>query len=148
MRSLFQVTFLRRQQKLRKVVVSALRRQSYAWHVNDASRAMRKWKELVRRRREDDRLNLEISRISAATAFSPMTPRGARAHTAGRGLRSGSHGVSVVGGAGTNAVGVTSGGSYGEMMDEGNDGGTPSFDRSPFSPTVNSARRLWDKADD
>lgn len=127
----YQVAFLRRQQKLRKVVVSALRRQSYAWHVNDTSRAMRKWKELVRRRREDERLSLELSRISAV---SPTTPLGARA------LASGLRSYAMSGGGG-GAVG----------MDGRGGDGTPSFYRSPFSPATadnNSLtrRRLWDQA--
>lgn len=133
-----QVAFLRRQQKLRKVVVSALRRQSYAWHVNDASRAIRKWKEFVRRGRDDDRLSLELSRISAV---SPMTPLETRVHASalgsysvlGRGTLSGSRGYGG-GGGGAGGGDVT----------------TPSFYRSLFSPAISNSgkssttrRRLW-----
>lgn len=94
---------LRRQQKLRKVVVGALRRQSYAWHVSDASRAIRKWKELVRRGRDADRLSLELSRISA---ISPMTPMGV-------GVGSGAWRASEPGSYGKEAAAVSGGGGSG-----------------------------------
>lgn len=125
-----QVAFLRRQQKLRKVVVSALRRQSYAWHVNDASRAMRKWRELVRRGREDDRLSLELSRISM---LSPMTPMEIRTQASGQGDI------------------TMSGGSVGRDDGDMRVGGSiPSSYRSVLSPDAagdhSSSRRLWAQA--
>lgn len=117
--------------------MGALRRQSYAWHVNDASRAMRKWKEHVRRRREGERLLFELSRISAVSTSSPLTPRSARAHTAGSWtmtpLGFGSGLASAVRGPGT------------ESEERGSAG---LYNRSPLSPALNSARRLWEDRTD
>eukprot|EP00904_Undaria_pinnatifida_P001519 jgi/Undpi1/11368/HiC_scaffold_30.g13665.m1 len=110
------VMLLRRQQKLRKVVVGALRRQSYAWHVSDASRAIRKWKELVRRGRDADRLSLELSRISA---ISPMTPMG---------------------------VGVGSGQSDGGGAGDALSFYRSTFPANGGSSKLSTRRRLWDQA--
>lgn len=114
--------------------MSAIRRQNFAGHVMDISSAMRKWKQLVRRCRENERLSLEIA------AFSPMTPmRAAGATSAGR-----SGGGGLVAAAGVRG--------YGMGVEEGKGEVTPSFYRSPFPATSaadrssSTRRRLWDQS--
>lgn len=136
----FQVIRLKRHQKLRRVVVSAIRRQNFAGHVMDISSATRKWKQLVRRCRENERLSLEIA------AFSPMTPMRAGATSSAR--RSGGSGGGGL--AAAAAVGVRG---YGTGVEEGKGEVTPSFYRSPFPATSaadrsssTTRRRLWDQS--
>eukprot|EP00752_Nemacystus_decipiens_P016258 g14538.t1 len=129
-------------QKLRKVVVSAIRRQNLTGRVNDAASAVRKWKQFVRRCREDERLSREVA------AFSPMTPMGARLRAAPGGLgesfaRSAERSGRREGG----GVGVTGVRGYG-IGGEGET--TPSFYRSPTFPAAAerscTRRRLWDQS--
>lgn len=92
--------------------MGALRRQSYAWHVSDASRAMRKWKELVRRGRDADRLSLELSRISSISPVTPMEV-GTGVRVGARGWRSSgpaSYGKEAMGSSAATPVVAGSGG--------------------------------------
>lgn len=107
---------------------------------------MRKWKQFVRRCREDDRLSREVA------AFLPMTPMGARPRAASRGPgesfamsaeRSGGGSGRRDGGGGV-MTGIRG---YG-MGGEGET--TPSFYRSPTFPAAaersSTRRRLWDQS--
>lgn len=137
---------LKLHQKLRKVLVSAIRRQNLTGRVNGSASAVRKWKQFVRRCREDERLTREIA------AFSPMTPMGARIRAASGGPgesfavpaeeRSGDSGRRRREGGGVAGVRGYGMGGEGETT-------TPSFYRSPTFPAAaersSTRRRLWDQ---
>lgn len=133
-----QLARLKLHQKLRKVLVSAIRRQNLTGRVNDPASVMRKWKQFVRRCREDERLSREVA------AFSPMTPMGARLRALSGGPGE-SFAVSPERGGGV----VTGIRGYG-MGGEGET--TPSFYRSPTFPaaaersSTSTRRRLWDQS--
>ena len=127
--------------------MSAIRRQNLTGRVNDTASAVRKWKQFVRRCREDERLSREVA------AFSPMTPMGARLRTAFGGPPGESFAMSAErnnksggrregGGVGVAGVRVYGMGGDGET--------TPSFYRSPTFPAAaersSTRRRLWDQA--
>lgn len=146
-----QLARLKLHQKLRKVLVSAIRRQNLTGRVNDPASAVRKWKQFVRRCREDERLSREVA------AFSPMTPMGARLRAASGGPPGESFAMSAErrdngsGGSGRReggGVGVMTG-IRGYGMGGGSEG-TPSFYRSPTFPAAaersSTRRRLWDQS--
>lgn len=142
-----QVARLKLHQKLRKVLVSAIRRQNLTGCVNDPASAVRKWKQFVRRCREDERLSREIA------AFSPMTPMGARLRAASGGPGGESFALSAERGGGGHSGGHRREGGGGLMGVRGygmGGGGetTPSFYRSPTFPAAaessSTRRRLWD----
>eukprot|EP00903_Cladosiphon_okamuranus_P010836 g10237.t1 len=137
---------LKLHQKLRKVLVSAIRRRNLTGRVNDTASVMRKWKQFVRRCREDERLSREVA------AFSPMTPMGARLRAASGGPGE-SFAISAERSGGGSGRRVAGGGvmtgirGYG-MGREGET--TPSFYRSPTFPAAaersSTRRRLWDQS--
>lgn len=129
---------LKRHQTLRKVVVAAIRRQNLTPQVTDAPSAMRKWKQLVRRCRENDRLSQELAGLAE---MSPLTPVVARQRaSAGRRVSDAMSGGRSSGGWGGGGVR-----GYGE----GRGDATPSFSRSPFPASAversSARRRLWDE---
>lgn len=122
--ALEQVISLRRNMKLRRVIISAIRRESYAWHTSDLTLAMRKWREFVRKSVEDETSSMEISRMSSAP---PMTPNGPRSIASGldESLRDIDKGC--------------------EGHEEGL--GTSSLPRSPTAEDNFIMRRLWDPSE-
>lgn len=127
---------LKRHQALRKAVVAAIRRQNLTPQVSDAPSAMRKWKQLVRRCRENERLSQELAGLAE---MSPMTPALARPR-ASAGWR-----VSDAMSGGRSNGGRDGGGVRGYGEGEV----TPSFYRSPFPASAaersSARRRLWDE---
>jgi hypothetical protein len=59
------VLFLKRLQKLRMVVIGALRRQTYEWHVSPTARAIFVWRDVVRSQRESEALYFSSARRSS-----------------------------------------------------------------------------------